>query len=180
MGKPFLRASGPWMKEQGVDEKRFDVVVTRLAASGSRRSVVWGAVAGALGLGGAVLASDSAEAKKKKRKKKKGGGGSTGGGTPGGGTPGGNNEPVNLVTAPALETCRATCGENCPCIYSPSGEISCGFVDNAGTCETCQSGDGCSFGTCVAGFYAVGQSTPTRFSCRYQYGICANLTSCEV
>ena len=162
-----------------MDEKQFDLVVTRLSANGSRRSLVWGAVVGTLGLGGAGLVSESAEAKKKKRKKKKGGG-STGGGTTGGGTNGGNNEPPPAPPAVSLETCRSTCGENCACAYSPAGDIFCGTADNAGTCEDCQAGDGCTFGACVQGVYAVGQTTPTRFGCRYQYGVCANLTSCEV
>ena len=162
-----------------MDEKQFDLVVTRLSANGSRRSLVWGAVVGALGLGGAGLVSEFAEAKKKKRKKKKGGG-STGGGTTGGGTNGGNNEPPPAPPAVSLETCRSTCGENCACAYSPAGDIFCGTADNAGTCEDCQAGDGCTFGDCVQGVYAVGQTTPTRFGCRYQYGVCANLTSCEV
>lgn len=163
-----------------MDEARFDVVVARLFARGSRRAVVWSVAAGALGLGGAVLPAESTEAKRKKKKKKKKGG-STGGGTPAGGNPsGGDNGGAVAPPAVSLETCRTTCGENCACAYSPAGDIFCGTADNAGVCEDCQAGDGCTFGACVAGVYAVGQTSPTRFNCQYRDGVCANLTSCAV
>jgi len=162
-----------------MDADRFDKVVRAFPSRLSRRGLA-GLLSG-LTLGGslALVELSDATAKKKRRRRKGGGGGGASPPPPPPPSPPPPPPPPPPVVTPSLATCRSTCGEGCPCLFGPDGEISCGNAGTRGVCTRCQSGSDCPFGTCFAGFYAVGQSTVSRLGgCDYPSGICADLSDC--